>query len=371
MPADVAFVGQGTARLTWRPTAPMLEHRFFSMVGAAWSPLFVPAGKAPSTASETVCHPPNWGITLLQAVDWLPYGAYHGVYVEITKTDHGHGGPGWEYGTCLFSPTRNQAGADRYSIMREPDRGDLVLHFLARQWDDGAYESRLAGRSVVAKGAREVMEEPPLAGKWTGLAPYYRIELEAYEEFAPPLALRTLVNDFGEEIRGDILNAAPRFYPFSRWGAGVNTVQGIYLARVTAGLYGVLRRALGLEEAAVDNEADPESHAEYVESRRMARERYYFARNSGLVTAAKDHHGYVCQVCGFDFCATYGGLGRHYIECHHKSPLSERPEEEQLDGAATGLDDVAVVCSNCHRMLHRRRPALSVEELKAVLQLRA
>jgi hypothetical protein len=300
-------------------------------------------------------------------MDWKPYSAYAAVYVEITKADHGHGGPGWEFGTCLWSPTRNRAGADRYSIMRRPELGDLVLHFYAQHWPDGRYESRLAGRSLVAAQARETADAPPSPGDWEGMAPYYRTELRSYEPFRSPLPLRTLVHEYGDEIRGDIVNAAPRFYPFNTWRATVRTVQGIYLAEATPGLYGVMRRALGLEEAGDDTTSETDTHEEYVEARRLARERYYFARNPALVKAARERYGYSCQVCRFDFEATYGAIGRQYIECHHKNPLSERAEEEQQESATTGVDEVAVVCANCHRMLHRRRPALQVEELRAFL----
>jgi hypothetical protein len=302
-------------------------------------------------------------------MDWKPFSAYDGVFVEITKEDHAHGGPGWEFGTCLWSPSRNRAGADRYSIMRRPTRGDLVLHFYARRWPDGRHESRLAGRSLVSAPVREVSDEPPSPGDWEGMSPYLRIDLTGYEVFDTPLPLRTLVDEYGDEIRGDLLNAAPRFYPFNSWGTTVRTVQGIYLAAATPGLYGVIRRALGLEEAPGETSNGDEPHSDYVEARRLARERYYFARNPALVRAAKQRLGYTCQVCGFDFAATYGPIGEHYIECHHMNPLSERPEEEQLDGATTSVEEVTVVCANCHRMLHRRRPALEVAGLKASLQI--
>jgi HNH endonuclease len=297
-------------------------------------------------------------------MDWKPYSAYEGVYVEITKADHRHGGAGWEFGTCLWSPTRNRAGADRYSIMRRVGLGDLVLHFYAQHWADGRHESRLAGRSLVAAEVRETQDEPPSAGDWGGMAPYYRVELAAYEPFPSSLPLRTLVDEYGDEIRGDIINAAPRFYPFNRWRATVRTVQGIYLAEATPGLYGVVRRALGLEEADGDTSSATDTHSDYVEARRLARERYYFARNPALVRAAKQHYGYGCQVCEFTFEGMYGDVGHEYIECHHKNPLSERPEEEQQEAATTGIDEVAVVCANCHRMLHRRRPALTIDELR-------
>jgi 5-methylcytosine-specific restriction protein A len=69
-----------------------------------------------------------------------------------------------------------------------------------------------------------------------------------------------------------------------------------------------------------------------------------------------------CTVCGFDFAAMYGSLGDGYIECHHTMPLSELARAK-----ATRLEDVALVCSNCHRMIHRRRPWLKIGDLGALL----
>lgn len=55
-----------------------------------------------------------------------------------------------------------------------------------------------------------------------------------------------------------------------------------------------------------------------------------------------------CEVCSFDFREVYGQRGDGFCEVHHIVPLSERP-----CGAQTRLEDLAIVCSNCHRMLHR------------------
>ena len=68
-----------------------------------------------------------------------------------------------------------------------------------------------------------------------------------------------------------------------------------------------------------------------------------------------------CQVCNFSFEENYGGLGKGFIEAHHIFPISELTEE-----TPTKVEDIALVCSNCHRMLHRRRPWLSLEELNKV-----
>jgi 5-methylcytosine-specific restriction protein A len=70
-----------------------------------------------------------------------------------------------------------------------------------------------------------------------------------------------------------------------------------------------------------------------------------------------------CEVCGFDFKEHYGEIGDGFAECHHVVPVSE------LNGTQkTRLKDLAIVCPNCHRMLHRSRPPRTVTELKAVLR---
>jgi 5-methylcytosine-specific restriction protein A len=79
---------------------------------------------------------------------------------------------------------------------------------------------------------------------------------------------------------------------------------------------------------------------------------------------AKRNHGRLfCQVCGFDFVDRYGPLGEDFIECHHTKPLSELADERD-----TRIKDIATVCANCHRMIHRKRPWLSVEDLSSILQ---
>lgn len=69
-----------------------------------------------------------------------------------------------------------------------------------------------------------------------------------------------------------------------------------------------------------------------------------------------------CEACTFDFYQKYGDLGYKYIECHHRTPLSEFSSSTK-----TTLMDLALVCSNCHRMLHRKVDTLSVEGLKKLL----
>jgi 5-methylcytosine-specific restriction protein A len=71
-----------------------------------------------------------------------------------------------------------------------------------------------------------------------------------------------------------------------------------------------------------------------------------------------------CEVCGFDFAETYGPLGERFIEAHHILPLA------QAGPSTTKLTDLALVCSNCHRMLHRAKPWISPAQLQERLHVR-
>jgi HNH endonuclease len=64
--------------------------------------------------------------------------------------------------------------------------------------------------------------------------------------------------------------------------------------------------------------------------------------------ALKKYGKLSCEVCALDFDALYGSLGSGVIECHHTSPLATlRP------GDKTHIDDLALICANCHRVLHK------------------
>jgi hypothetical protein len=65
-----------------------------------------------------------------------------------------------------------------------------------------------------------------------------------------------------------------------------------------------------------------------------------------------------CEVCGFDFARRYGSLGEGFCEVHHTVPLATLDEEGEVS-----LRDLVVLCSNCHRMIHK-------DGLKTVKQLR-
>ena len=86
-----------------------------------------------------------------------------------------------------------------------------------------------------------------------------------------------------------------------------------------------------------------------------------YDRSRAARQACIEHHGYECSVCGFSFEAAYGALGARYIEVHHLKPIADARSEYMINP----ISDLRPVCANCHRMLHKQRPPLSIEELRA------
>ena len=85
-----------------------------------------------------------------------------------------------------------------------------------------------------------------------------------------------------------------------------------------------------------------------------------YERDANARSACIAHFGAVCRACGFDFGATYGDLGDGFIHVHHIRPLGEIRSGYAVDPQ----QDLIPVCPNCHAMLHRSSPPLTVEELR-------
>jgi 5-methylcytosine-specific restriction protein A len=85
-------------------------------------------------------------------------------------------------------------------------------------------------------------------------------------------------------------------------------------------------------------------------------------RNAKLVRDVKRIKGCVCEVCGLKFDQRYGVIGLDYIEAHHLKPISS------LKGTKVAMDpgkDFAVLCANCHRMVHRSGLTDDIAKFKA------
>lgn len=106
-----------------------------------------------------------------------------------------------------------------------------------------------------------------------------------------------------------------------------------------------------------------ELDGEFPEGKVSERKHKFRERNSKVVQLAKqnykDKNGRLfCQVCDFDFELEYGEIGADFIEAHHTIPVSEMKA-----GHTTKIEDIAMLCANCHRMAHKKRPWLKMSEL--------
>lgn len=85
-----------------------------------------------------------------------------------------------------------------------------------------------------------------------------------------------------------------------------------------------------------------------------------YERNAYARKKCIEHHGCKCLVCDFDFEHVFGKIGQGFIHVHHLLEISSIKKEYQIDYK----QDLIPICPNCHAMIHKRRPALTINELR-------
>lgn len=185
---------------------------------------------------------------------------------------------------------------------------------------------------------------------------YYK---DIYEKMQERNSVEFVTNkDWKAQVRGTI----ERFSSDSEYYNGKTDV--FYAVEgIGKGHWGL--RDFEPSENNVDITEDDES---FSEGKKKLRQHICRERNYKVIKLAKERfkeeHGRLfCEVCNFDFSEKYGDIGEDYIEGHHTIPVSDIPE-----GYKTKVEDIALVCANCHRMLHRKRPWLKHDKLKELLK---
>jgi len=88
-----------------------------------------------------------------------------------------------------------------------------------------------------------------------------------------------------------------------------------------------------------------------------------YERSSQARQECINHYNYRCQICNFDFEKVYGDIGKDFIHVHHIVDISTIAENYKINP----IKDLIPVCPNCHAMLHKRKPAYSIEDIKNCL----
>lgn len=101
----------------------------------------------------------------------------------------------------------------------------------------------------------------------------------------------------------------------------------------------------------------------FLEGRKISKHVNVYERDPRARKACLEHYGYICIVCKFNFEKIYGEIGKEYIHVHHEKELSMIDESYEIDP----IEDMKPVCPNCHAMIHRKRPAYTIEEISKIL----
>ncbi len=118
-------------------------------------------------------------------------------------------------------------------------------------------------------------------------------------------------------------------------------------------------------QSEISDEFNISAQASVVETRRYVYHRK-IERNRTAAKNAKKFHGTRCQACDLKFDERYGTIGQDFIEAHHLRPIASLDE-----GVAVTYEvaaDFAVLCANCHRMIHRSSDPGNLAQFRALVQ---
>ena len=132
-------------------------------------------------------------------------------------------------------------------------------------------------------------------------------------------------------------------------------------------MYLLLTHRGGLDSNLVGTDFEPDNLKDQgLKERKKYRRHRSIERNPNTSKEVKKIRGYICEICNFDYEKKYGEnalnkKGESYIESHHLIPLSNLPEGKSL--IYDFQKDFKVLCANCHRVVHRKNPPFTIEEI--------
>lgn len=180
------------------------------------------------------------------------------------------------------------------------------------------------------------------------------IKAESFDFF-----LENILKDFGQKYLSNALKALQEHIEYFK------RIQGLSKMKKTSSVY----EKYAAPHKSLEKLTFPDEEDSFPEGKDIYRLHRSKERNSKLVKQAKtiyieSNPRLECQVCNFSFLEFYGEVGSNYIEAHHIFPISELVQETK-----TKIDELVFLCSNCHKMIHRKRPWLKPENLKNLLQI--
>lgn len=261
-------------------------------------------------------------------------------WIEITNPIHG--GPGWELGTCLWSPVFNRGGAKSWEIMNELKPGDQVYHLVKEKKGLGYY---LRGRSIVSNPANIINSEPLNPTDWKGMAPFYRVDLVGYEPIDTPLNIDEMILSNGDIfIRSLHIRKKGQF--FEAKANGKIQISLKYLAYIDGDLeelfdsFFKIRQQTSLSsfESFIPEKLAP-AYPDYSPPGEVSTTIIRKIRDTKLSKEVKNKAGNRCAICNYTIPLKGGG---NYSEAHHIKPLGGGHLGPDIEG------NLIVLCPTHH-----------------------
>ncbi|MCG3655905.1 HNH endonuclease [Aliarcobacter butzleri] len=256
-----------------------------------------------------------------------------------------------DFTEILLSPIRDARGADIYKNMREIAPGDIVFHI-------NQDNNMLIGYSESTSLYEIIFIENEEC---------YTVNLNNFKKFEPAISIDTILsNPNNNEALNTIKNSNQETFIQKRENK-FYIRQGGYLTKLSDELKNLLtnENITSIPETDVDTTYENN----YVEGMEKIVIHKRKERSKKLIKDAKnkfkENNGgkLFCECCGFNFYETYGVLGENFIEGHHKIPISTLEIEHK-----STIEDIALLCSNCHRMVHRE-PNLDLSQIKRIFNI--
>jgi 5-methylcytosine-specific restriction protein A len=132
-------------------------------------------------------------------------------------------------------------------------------------------------------------------------------------------------------------------------------------------LYGELRQSVGWQaEDAIILEANEADQGKSLKQAKRYVQHRSIERQPSHSRAVKKAQGYRCKGCDKLLVDKYGDVASDLIDAHHLTPLSSLDEGEIV--SFDPVDDFAVLCPNCHRVIHRLEDPSDLEALRILIE---
>lgn len=165
--------------------------------------------------------------------------------------------------------------------------------------------------------------------------------------------LQNIFDNFGYDILQTALKSVEQHIEYYKKLGPINNIETIY------------EYFKGIKKIEnVYNEYNDENEEYYSEGKAKQIFVNIYERDKNARKKCIEYYGYKCFACGLVLSNIYGEIAEKFIHVHHLKELSNIKK----DYSVNPIKDLRPLCPNCHAIIHRKTPALSINELIEIIQ---